>query len=711
MVLLERFEDASNGKDAVIASSSSTNEPDEAFAMTQFPVALTAESPTSACHAPVRQQLPDPSAIAGRGSPRLYELHKRHLQPLAPRDDFLEEAQMSNWAAGIASTLDIWARAPPPIADTPVISSSSTSTRPDAELYAPILKRPCFAELAEPRGPPTSRPLCTIAELRKRPLPTIAAAARFDERHLRHMDRSSACFARFQQPAGCSSSPRPRVPSVITSGHHDRIFGTSVREMQRNKFVEPHVLKLTPLRSGNSRPKPKEQAKTWKLEESIWKTRSAWSDSGTFYDTVEVYERAFNLDWSQALRSHSLANFILKHDDGESDDEADDDDDGVPDDEIVEVGNVLWRHHELVYRTFDAYAGIGSASDFTRIGLGGFKQFCTDCKLVVAGSKFCASAHLDQLFLLINTPERKAKDGQAAFKGVRLGGKRGTATTTVVADSNSRALNRQEWLQCLVRICIMRYVQPGKERDVSTAMDRLLTNDIEPNLSGATLQDSNAFRLEQCYSEATDSILVAHSSSLRAVFDVYASIDGKDMSSAHLAKVLSCTEWKKMLDDLGWVDTEFTLREAMLAFVWARMRVADELAAESKAKLHHLSFEDFLDAFVRIATMKALPTDDEVHEYGCEDGGEFLLQLRDSPAEHAAWVRNHAQRWDEALRQPIHRAVSQLVMLLIRSIEKATHGIAKAKQDLILTKLEVQAFEGNGGLSATGHQDKGTRRP
>lgn len=35
----------------------------------------------------------------------------------------------------------------------------------------------------------------------------------------------------------------------------------------------------------------------------------------------------------------------------------------------------------------------------------------------------------------------------------------------------------------------------------------------------------------------------------------------------------------------GCIDQEFTAREASLAFVWSRMRVIDESAKKSKAKL------------------------------------------------------------------------------------------------------------------------------
>ena len=151
-----------------------------------------------------------------------------------------------------------------------------------------------------------------------------------------------------------------------------------------------------------------------------------------------------------ALRSHGLAKFILKHDDGESDDEGEDvDGDGIADDELVEVGHVLWTHHSLIYKAFDSYASIGasggSAGDMTRISVSGFKQFCHDCKIVVKGSASCSQAHLDQLFVLVNQ-NRPSDKHTEAVDDVVIRGVRGSATTVVEVDENTRALNRQEWL-------------------------------------------------------------------------------------------------------------------------------------------------------------------------------------------------------------------------------------------------------------------------
>ena len=58
----------------------------------------------------------------------------------------------------------------------------------------------------------------------------------------------------------------------------------------------------------------------WSLPISNWKARPRFAESGSFYDDATTLRRAFDVDWSLAIRSHDLAGYIKKHDDG--DDEA-----------------------------------------------------------------------------------------------------------------------------------------------------------------------------------------------------------------------------------------------------------------------------------------------------------------------------------------------------------------------------------------------------
>ena len=190
-----------------------------------------------------------------------------------------------------------------------------------------------------------------------------------------------------------------KLGSRASECHSDRLS-------RRHRYVKPERLAQVVVYSAGGRRKRDEPAKKeWRLEESAWKARAAWSDSGTFLDTEETYRKAFALDWSRALRSHGLAAYILKHGSGESKDEekaerrsemeagestADDEagngarDDALLDEllaerrrvkaeeaaarkisqssEIAEIGEVLWKHHATIYRTFDAYSIISATT-------------------------------------------------------------------------------------------------------------------------------------------------------------------------------------------------------------------------------------------------------------------------------------------------------------------------------------------------------------
>ena len=57
--------------------------------------------------------------------------------------------------------------------------------------------------------------------------------------------------------------------------------------------------------------------------------------------------------------------------------------------------------------------------------------------------------------------------------------------------------------------------------------------------------------------------------------------------------------------------------------------------------MRNLAFEDFLEALLRLSTLVALPTDDDVAKWGTADAGELMLELLCSPSELAAfsWSR------------------------------------------------------------------------
>ena len=78
----------------------------------------------------------------------------------------------------------------------------------------------------------------------------------------------------------------------------------------------------------------------------------------------------------------------------------------------------------------------------------------------------------------------------------------------------------------------------------------------------------------------------------------------------------------------------------------------------------------------RVATVKQLPTDEEVFEHGYEDAGDFLLGFR--KAEPQLWkefMLRTRRAFEAPLPQPIFRLVDHTCSLLSRA-----HGVHLSKK-------------------------------
>lgn len=161
-----------------------------------------------------------------------------------------------------------------------------------------------------------------------------------------------------------------------------------------------------------------------------------------------------------------------------------------------------------------------------------------------------------------------------------------------------------------------------------------------PQLGRQVLHDANEFRRTCCYTEAVDAVLREHEQSLRAMFERYAAADSQGERDG--TRWLGYAEWAEFVEDLGLIDGAFTLREATLCFACSRMLVVDETTPLGWRRTTNLTFEDFLEAFVRAALLKPLPTPAEVQKAGYRDAGEFVLKMRtDDPAGWNNWATKH----------------------------------------------------------------------
>ena len=132
--------------------------------------------------------------------------------------------------------------------------------------------------------------------------------------------------------------------------------------------------------------------------------------------------------------------------------------------------------------------------------------------------------------------------------------------------------------------------------------------------------------------------------------------------------------------------------------MWSRVRSVPDLSDASEIRLRHMFFEDFLEALVRMSTLMAFPTDEELAEVGAADAGEFLLAMQvDAPNDYRAFLDTHRPKhkdpdgsdFEQHQLQPIWRCVAHLVTLLVRTVEFNTSALRNSDN----ADGAVQAYE------------------
>ena len=111
-------------------------------------------------------------------------------------------------------------------------------------------------------------------------------------------------------------------------------------------------------------------------------------------------------------------------------------------------------------------------------------------------------------------------------------------------------------------------------------------------------------------------------------------------------------------------------------------------------------------ALCRVATLKALPSDEEMAAGGFEHAGAMIHHLRESdPPSYKKLQAERCGQWGAPpppgglfVGQPLCRRVEQLLSLILHTIEVATRG----EDDLMLTEKEVELFFGKKGIGGGG---------
>lgn len=177
------------------------------------------------------------------------------------------------------------------------------------------------------------------------------------------------------------------------------------------------------------------------------------------------------------------------------------------------------------------------------------------------------------------------------------------------------AFSRAEFTSALVQVSVCRYVLPGEIADCSEALQRLIEVDILSHMPRhTTFAPPDYFRRRHLYIDSTSATLRRHEATLRTLFSAVALVKPtpKPASTAESKLLLSFRGWLAFLQAVRLIDVDLSEREASLAWAWSRTAVVDETTAWGHVQATHVPFTGFCEALCRVATLKALPTDEEV---------------------------------------------------------------------------------------------------
>jgi len=467
-------------------------------------------------------------------------------------------------------------------------------------------------------------------------------------------------------------------------------------EIRTNRYFVPEVPAVTTAIIGKRRaikPKP------WDIRKSIWAPREHWCDAKDFYDTEEVEGRRFGVDVDRLLAC-DLTKAVLTYDDDADPYAQDEDGDGIPD-EVEDVIDVLWTHHDLIFVLFSYFAAYMMCCD--SMALNEWTVFTEVFKLMRKGSKFAKRADLDRVFIATNAMTTNAAKKGSLSKA---------ADASLSADTKDE-LNRIEFYMALVRLAIQLYVQPKVYTDVSDALERLIAKDLHGMASSAqsvddakgVFVDPNEFRRLHCYCRETDAALRQHEKSLRNLFEALSSSDDKNITTTK--GLLSNAEWLSFVRAAELLSSDLSLRDATLCFAWSRMAVVDSRTRKGRDREVSLPFEGFLEALCRMAALKALPTQAELDATHCESAADFFSRLEAGTLERPGdmdgsddgaggiltsteWctviARKRAVPWGGEPGQPVHVSVRMIVSIILSRIEVSS----KTKADNVITEREAR---------------------
>lgn len=483
--------------------------------------------------------------------------------------------------------------------------------------------------------------------------------------------------------------------------------------------IEPFtliVVEPVKTRSGSSAggedASAKSEVEPLSLEKSVFSNRRRTSDGHSYLTTAQIMSRAFEIDWSRC-NNPRFRTLIGRQDDGGWEMLAQ---------EMNEIREVLHEYNQVVYSSYSYYCAEEVAHDGYAMGLPAYFDFLNDIRIVEDSEDgkqpFCSANNLESIFLAANMEERGAQDVEQR---------------AINRSNADEALMRFEFMQCLVRIAIAKYVRPKHIADISDALAEFMDKDVIPNLPAAAKHDDNVFRKKRLYTRDVDEVFRRHSDPLQTIFNYYAMPGGHMIKEKSKAKEesearMSIDEWMTLLTDAGLLylsETE-TVRhgalrmagyvdeaQARLCHAWSISFCSDEL--RRRDKYTSANYIDFLEALGRLCTFMPLPSKEQLALYNAASAMEFLDDEHDGSVlvdENRSWESEEVS--DESLAPTLDVLINLILDRLDKNTKLTTNheklkqlrNEREAKQAQFLNKREDSSLNEFSKKNAKGRKKK-----
>ena len=460
------------------------------------------------------------------------------------------------------------------------------------------------------------------------------------------------------------SPPQPRK-SLLEDCTFPPMFGEIVSE--------PILFHCVPKDESGEEPSKSTKDGSLELDRSVFAPRRSHSDAHSFYNTSQVRSRAFQIDWSRCNTDRFRR--LIAREDHEGLGLA-----GV-DAEIGKIREVLAQHATAIYACHTYYCATGDAHDGYAMGLSTFFELLRDVRVVDIDSAYLNVQELTRIFASANY--------EAASKTLE--------DREIERLNPDAALLRFEFMQCLVRISISKYVRDGTIPDVSEALETFLQRDLLPNLPKGATHDPEVFRRKRLYTKPVADVLKRFEPVLRTFFEYYATIEGDplqlDLKTPE--PTMSLDEWHGFCLDAGLLDTRDSPDEGAsmwmgylsrlderLCFVWSQTFVSDEL--KRRHKLTRLTYIDFCEALGRVCTRHPLPTTEILAKYGSRTAKQFFDEIAAGKHEGGVLIEKRGTEMsfdrEETSDQPLAPWLEMLLSLILDRLDSNHDGKIDKKE-------------------------------